>query len=61
MNGIASAIEDPESKKASTDGVAGEERYKVAVHHSRDSARKQWMNTQTLVGVIVEVYHFILY
>jgi hypothetical protein len=58
MNGIASAIEDPESKKASTNGVAGEERYKVAVHHSRDSARKQWMNTQTLVGLIVEVYHY---
>jgi hypothetical protein len=53
MNGIASAIEDSESMKASTNGVASEERYKVAVHHSRDSARKQWMNTQTLVGLIV--------
>lgn len=50
MSGIASAIEDSESKKASTNGVASEERYKVAVHHSRDSARKQWINTQTLVG-----------
>jgi hypothetical protein len=49
MSGIASAIEGSESETANSNGVASEERYKVAVHHSRDSARKQWINTQALV------------
>jgi len=47
MTGITSAINDAENKEAS--GSSTEERYKVAVHHSRNSARKQWATTQILV------------
>jgi len=47
MTGITSAINDAENKVAS--GSSTEERYKVAVHHSRNSARKQWATTQILV------------
>jgi len=47
MTGITSAINDSENKEAS--GSSTEERYKVAVHHSRNSARKQWATTQILV------------
>ncbi len=44
--GISTAIDDAEKKQgASTSG----ERYKVAVHHSRDSVRKQFATTQILV------------
>jgi hypothetical protein len=50
MSDIATAIDDSDSNKnPSAKGLASGERYKVAVHHSRDSARKQWINTQTLV------------
>lgn len=49
MSGIASAIHASEHKKAAANGGASEERYRVAVHHSRDSARKQWATTQILV------------
>lgn len=50
MSDITTAIDDSDSNKIpSANGVVSGERYKVAVHHSRDSARKQWINTQTLV------------
>jgi len=52
MSDIATAIDDSDSNKnpsANANGLTSGERYKVAVHHSRDSARKQWINTQTLV------------
>jgi len=37
------------NKKSVVYGGANDERYKVAVHHSRDSASKQWATTQILV------------
>ncbi|KAL7543429.1 hypothetical protein ACHAXR_012722 [Thalassiosira sp. AJA248-18] len=49
MNRIASAISGSEEKKADSNGGAKKGRYKVAVHHSRDSASKQWATTQILV------------
>jgi len=49
MKGIAFAIKEAENKKMGSIGGANDERYKVAVHHSRDSASKQWVNTQILL------------
>lgn len=46
LSGISTAIEDAETKRGPS--ISGE-RYKVAVHHSRDSVRKQWATTQILV------------
>ena len=49
MSGIASAIKEAEKKEASVNGGTDDGRYKVAVHHSRNSAKKQWATTQILV------------
>ncbi|KAL7554854.1 hypothetical protein ACHAWF_018901 [Thalassiosira exigua] len=49
LNGITSEMSGTEHKKTEANGGAKEERYKVAVHHSRDSATKQWATTQILV------------
>jgi hypothetical protein len=46
LSGISTAIEDAEKKQG--ESKSGE-RYKVAVHHSRDSVRKQFATTQILV------------
>lgn len=46
LRGISSSMDDAEKKGSSS---ARGERYKVAVHHSRDSVRKQWATTQILV------------
>ena len=49
MDGIASAISGSKDSERDVNGGANEQRYKVAVHHSRDSASKQWATTQILV------------
>lgn len=50
LSSIYSAINQSENKNAGTDQVGGSAvRYKVAVHHSRDSDSKQWVTTQILV------------
>lgn len=51
MDGIASAMSDCDSENKGADSNADNsgERYRVAVHHSRDSAKKQWATTQILV------------
>jgi hypothetical protein len=46
LEGISTAIDDAEMKRGAS---AGGERYKVAIHHSRDSVKKQWATTQILV------------
>eukprot|EP00956_Cyclotella_meneghiniana_P003572 scaffold4387_cov32-Cyclotella_meneghiniana.AAC.5 len=47
MNSISEAINDSSEKAASGDN-GGAQRYKVAVHHSRDSIQKQWSTTLVL-------------
>lgn len=50
MRDISFAINGSDSNQASSsDEGARSRRYKVAVHHSRDSATKQWSTTQVLV------------
>lgn len=50
LNGIASAIHQAGEKESRVNGGgSNEERYKVAVHHSRNSAKKQWATSQILV------------
>lgn len=46
LSGISTAIDNAETKRGPS--ISGE-RYKVAIHHSRDSVRKQWATTQILV------------
>ena len=43
------AIKEAENKKVDVNGGASDERYKVAVHHSRNSASKRWATTQILI------------
>mmetsp|Transcript_31656 Transcript_31656/g.66573 ORF Transcript_31656/g.66573 Transcript_31656/m.66573 type:complete len:2054 (-) Transcript_31656:369-6530(-) len=50
LSSIYSAINESENKKAGVNGGGSSEaRYKVAVHHSRDSVSKRWATTQILV------------
>lgn len=50
MNSISEAISDvsEETQKAVSGSNTGSQRYKVAVHHSRDSMQKQWSTTLVL-------------
>ena len=49
MKKISSEMSGSGSNEGAANGSASGDRYKVAVHHSRDSASKQWATTQILV------------
>jgi hypothetical protein len=48
MKDISGAIHGTDNERSKADDSGSPQRYKVAVHHSRDSATKQWSTTLVL-------------